>query len=480
MKGKDKPTLSAWAHFRFSVVGPLLSAPPEKGQLRREIERLAKKCYRHPIEDGDVRFGASTIERWYYKALRSQDPVRELRRKPRSDIGRATAINPRLMEVLERQYRDNPAWSCRLHTDNLAALVSQNPDLGPMPSYSTVLRRMKERGWLKRPNAVTPGQKRAAERLSACEVRSYESGYVHALWHLDFHEGSRVVDVNGSWHKAKALCILDDRSRLCCHIQWYLSETAEVLIHGLLQAFHKRGLPGALMTDNGSAMIAEETRQGLMRLAIEHRPTLAYSPYQNGKQESFRGRLEGRLLAMVHRVEPLKLRFLNDATQAWVEREYNRKLHHEIATSPVERMIEGPDVSRRAPGGEQMNLAFTARESRIQRKTDGTIQLKGVRFELPSQMRHFGRVHVRYQSRDLSRAWIVDPRTDEAISAIYPLDKIKNSDGKRRSLQGQVGPPPGSGSDPIPPLLQNILAEYAATGLPPAYIPKEEVENDQP
>ncbi|WP_373500755.1 DDE-type integrase/transposase/recombinase [Desulfococcus sp.] len=279
MTEKDNPTLSAWAHFRFSVVGPLLSAPPEKGQLRREIERLAKKRYRHPIEDRDVCFGASTIERWYYKALRSQDPVRELRRKPRSDIGCAAAMTPRLMEVLERQYRDNPAWSCRLHVDNLAALVSQNPDLGQMPSYATVLRRMKERGWLKRPNTRTPGQKQAAERLSACEVRSYESGYVHALWHLDFHEGSRVVDVNGSWHKARALCILDDRSRLCCHIQWYLSETAEVLIHGLLQAFHKRGLPRALMTDNGSAMIAEETRQGLMRLAIEHRPTLAYSPY---------------------------------------------------------------------------------------------------------------------------------------------------------------------------------------------------------
>ncbi len=64
MKGKDRPTLSAWAHFRFSVVGPLLSAPPEKGQLCRQIERLAKKCYRHPIEDRDLRFGASTIERW--------------------------------------------------------------------------------------------------------------------------------------------------------------------------------------------------------------------------------------------------------------------------------------------------------------------------------------------------------------------------------------------------------------------------------
>ena len=31
MTEKDNPTLSAWAYFRFSVVAPLLSAPPEKG-----------------------------------------------------------------------------------------------------------------------------------------------------------------------------------------------------------------------------------------------------------------------------------------------------------------------------------------------------------------------------------------------------------------------------------------------------------------
>jgi hypothetical protein len=33
---------------------------------------------------------------------------------------------------------------------------------------------------------------------------------------------------------------------------------------------------------------------------------------------------------------------------------------------------------------------------------------------------------------------------------------------------------PKDGSDPIPPLLRKLLADYAATGLPPAYIPKEE------
>ena len=108
----------------------------------------------------------------------------------------------------------------------------------------------------------------------------------------------------------RLLCVLDDCSRLCCHIQWYLDETAESLIHGLTQAFHKRGLPRSLMTDNGSAMIAGETKNGLLQLGIEHETTLPYSPYQNGKQESFWGQLEGRLIAMLSGTS-LSLEFLN-------------------------------------------------------------------------------------------------------------------------------------------------------------------------
>jgi len=337
---------------------------------------------------------------------------------------------------------------------------------------------MQAQGWDKKRSAKTQGQKRAAERLLNSEVRSYESEFVHALWHLDFHQASRVVDVDGQWHSPQALCILDDRSRLCCHIQWYLSETAEVLFHGLCQAFHKRGLPRSLMTDNGAAMIAHETTNGLERLGIVHETTLPYSPYQNGKQEAFWAQLEGRLMAMLTQIQPLTLAFLNRATQAWIEQEYNRRIHSEIGTTPLKRMLQGPDVSRKAPDSDKLCLAFTSRETRIQRKSDGTVQIKGVRFEIASRFRHFKKLHVRYQSWDLSRAWLVDARTDDMLACIYPQDKIKNADGRRRALQAveQQSSHGQTDSDPIPPLLRKILSDFAATGLPPAYIPKQEQE----
>ena len=143
--------------------------------------------------------------------------------------------------------------------------------------------------------------------------------------------------------------VLDDRSRLACHLQWYLAETAEIIAHGLIQAFQKRGLPRAALSDNGAAMTAAEITQGLTRLGILHQTTLPYSPYQNAKQEAFWGPVEGRLMAMLEDVPDLTLAMLNEATQAWVEFDYNASIHSEIGEAPITRFLAGPDVTRPAP-----------------------------------------------------------------------------------------------------------------------------------
>ena len=84
--------------------------------------------------------------------------------------------------------------------------------------------------------------------------------------------------------------------------------------------------------------------------------------------------------------------------------EYNRKRHQEINCTPVDKLLEGPDSSRPTPDSEKMTFSFTIQESRVQRKSDGTLQIKGVRFEVPSRFRHFDRLYVRYQSWNLSHA----------------------------------------------------------------------------
>ena len=84
-----------WARLRFAVVGPLLASPPPKGRLRAELERLARQSWEHPTGGGQVRFSASTIERWYYQARSAhQDPVKALRRRARTDVGSVRKMSP--------------------------------------------------------------------------------------------------------------------------------------------------------------------------------------------------------------------------------------------------------------------------------------------------------------------------------------------------------------------------------------------------
>lgn len=482
MHERKKPTVhQRWATLRFSVVGALLAAPPRWGELGEELDKLAQKQWLHPVTGQPTNFGRSTVERWYHQARRARtDPVGVLRRKVRKDAGRQT-LPELLRQALRAQHEAHRSWSYRLHYDNLKALVSAKPELGRLPSYSTVRRWMKSVGLTRRRRLAsnpTPGTRQAEARLEEREVRSYENPYVNGLWHLDFHHGrKKVLTAAGEWATPLALGILDDHSRLCCHLQWYLAETAENLVHGYCQACQKRGLPRSTMSDNGSAMESAEFRQGLARLGILHESTLPHSPYQNGKQESFWGQLEGRLVSMLENVPDLSLAALNEATQAWVELEYNRKLHSEIGEEPLQRYLKGKDVGRPSPSSEELRLAFCAEESRTQRRSDGTLSLEGVRFELPSRYRHLERVTVCYASWDLSHVHLIDERTGAVLSRLYPLDRSGNADGQRRSLEPGPSGDSVPASEPaplVPPLLAKLRADYAATGLPPAYLPKDE------
>jgi transposase InsO family protein len=465
-----------WAHFRFSVIGPLLAAPPARGELQRQLKELAAQKWRHPLSGAWIVLGRSTIERWYYKALRATaSPVDVLQRKIRSDHGTHPAWSAPLSELLRQQHQQHPSWSYQLHADNLAVLVQQQPELGPMPAYASVLRFMKSQGLFKRPRrgpVHSPGAQAAEARYQAREVRSYESEYVNALWHLDFHHGSlRVLPPTGQWAYPLLLGILDDRSRLACHLQWYLAEGAEQLTHGLSQGFQKRQLPRSILFDNGSAMIAQETEQGLTRLGIVFENTLPFSPYQNGKQEAFWGQIEGRLLPMLEGVTDLTLEALNQATQAWVELEYNRKVHSETGHTPLDRYLHDKDVGRPCPSSEQLRLAFTTEVHRKQRRSDGTLSLEGVRFEIPSRYGHLEKVTVRYATWDLSAVYLSDPKTGAILTRLYPLDRKKNAQGQRApraNAPTTATVPPPSG---MAPLLQKIIHQYATTGLPPAYLP---------
>ena len=195
----------------------------------------------------------------------------------------------------------------------------------------------------------------------------------------------------------------------------------------------------------------------------------------NGKQENLWGRVEGRLLAMLEGEANLTLEQLNVATQAWITQEYHRTVHSELGATPLERYLAGPSVARECPGSDELRRAFRIEVKRKQRRSDGTVSLAGQRFEIPSRYRHLSEVHLRYARWDFSRVDLVDARSGTVLCPVRPLDKAANADALRRRVEAASEPaPPAAG---IAPLLKQMIADYAATGLPPAYLPSADKEN---
>ena len=175
----------------------------------------------------------------------------------------------------------------------------------------------------------------------------------------------------------------------------------------------------------------------------------------------------------------LSLELLNSATQAWVEEEYQRKDHSEIHESPLTRYLRGPSVGRPSPSSDALRHAFRTDVSRKQRRSDGTVTVEGIRFEVPAAYRTLLELRLRVARWDLSSIGLVDPRSGNHLATLLPLDKARNAERVRRVV---AGPDADEAAVPvgIAPHLRALMADYAATGLPPAYLPKDDSTENPP
>ena len=116
MADRGKEDRDRWARLRFAIIGPLLAAPPAKGQLRAALEALSERTWQHPVSGRPARFGISTLERWFYAArAAADDPVAALRTRVRADAGQSRLLSATVMAAIEAQYKQHPTWSVQLH-----------------------------------------------------------------------------------------------------------------------------------------------------------------------------------------------------------------------------------------------------------------------------------------------------------------------------------------------------------------------------
>ena len=437
-----------WAHLRFSVIGQLLAAPPPKGELRAEIEALAARQWQHPTTGEPVRFGFSTIERWYYRALKERsDPVGVLRRKLRADAGQQPAMSDAVRQAVLAQYAAHKSWSVQLHHDNLVALAETQA----RAQARAVLRHAAPLHEGQRPRQAAarhaaPDRRRRARRGATARARGAQlRGRVRqrpvALGLPPrLPEGAHRARRVGRRRSCSACSTIARGSPVTCSGIWPRPPRSSPT------ACRRRSRSAACrapaLSDNGAAMTAAEITEGLTRLGILHQTTLPYSPYQNAKQEAFWGPVEGRLIAMLEHVPDLTLAFLNEATQAWVEHEYNRKVHSEIGEAPHHALPRRPEVTRPMPRQRR-----AAPRLHPHRSPHAAQERRHASSSTAAASRCPTATGISPASRSATPAGISASSTSSTsaparcCARLYPQDKTRNASGLRRSLD-PISPEP--------------------------------------
>jgi len=111
------------------------------------------------------------------------------------------------------------------------------------------------------------------------------------VWSYDF-VAERLI--NG--RKIRILTVIDEYTRECLALRVGYSLKSDDMMDVLSDLFIERGLPDHIRSDNGSEFTAKSIKGWLKRLKVKTLYIEPGSPWENGYNESFNGRLRDELL----------------------------------------------------------------------------------------------------------------------------------------------------------------------------------------
>ncbi len=111
------------------------------------------------------------------------------------------------------------------------------------------------------------------------------------VWSYDFMQG-RTSD----GRSIRMLTIIDEYTRECLAIDVERRMGSDEVLERLTQLFSSRSVPGYIRSDNGGEFTAKAVRGWLGRLGVKTLFIEPGSPWENGYNESFNGKLRDELL----------------------------------------------------------------------------------------------------------------------------------------------------------------------------------------
>jgi len=167
------------------------------------------------------------------------------------------------------------------------------------------------------------------------------------VWSYDF-----VFDRTHDGRPIRMLTVIDEFTRECLSIETQRQLNSQDVLDVLRDLFVDRGTPEYIRSDNGAEMTALAVREWLERVAVQTLFIEPGSPWENGYNESFNGKLRDELL---DREFFYSLREAQVLVERW-RQEYNRiRPHSSLGYRPpapeaalpgrIQSLLSRPEVS---------------------------------------------------------------------------------------------------------------------------------------
>ena len=143
--------------------------------------------------------------------------------------------------------------------------------------------------------------------------------YPNHVWSYDF-----VLHHTSDGRRFRMLTIIDEFTRQCLAIDVDRRLNHETVLDRLTELFIRRGTPDYIRSDNGSEFTAKAVREWLTDVGVETLYFTPGSPWENGYNESFNGKLRDEVLNVEIFDTLLEAK---DLIERW-RREYNHVRPH--------------------------------------------------------------------------------------------------------------------------------------------------------
>ncbi len=437
----DDERRQAIALWKLGVLGPLISARLEHGDVSAYVRDAATRLHRMP--DGrEVRLSEHAIEAWLY-AYR-HGGLAALMPKGRDDRGKSRAVPKDVAALLIRAKAEKP----RRSVNRLIKLMVRAKVVRPgQLSRSSVHRILQAAGVSWRP-----------ARGVVQERRSFITEFAGDLCVGDSMHGPLAVGPAGKLGKSYLLTQLDCATRYAMHSYFAAHEGAVDQEYGLKQAVLRYGPPRAYYVDRGPAYIADSLRWTCGELGSHLLHTESGDCQAKGVIERWHRTVREELLDELPEA-PLTLGELNSKLWAWLGAEYHARKHDTTGRKPHEHFLEQADHLRALQPGKNLDEVFLHRVSRKVRG-DGTVRFGGGMLEVRPEL--VGKkVQLRFDPADPDARPKVFVH-DQFFCDTVPLDRLANNGRARRRIHLPVPTLEPTGLDP----LGLIEAEHYHRGRP--------------